>query len=75
MTDPADRQAEQAWRDASLGEEGRQKPPDTTGEAVFQVTNDDTHTVKLVPDSLPLAADPNGEIVRSDTTVALEAWR
>jgi len=75
MTDPDDALAEQQWREASFGDEGRQQLPQQTGDAVFQVTNDDTHTVKLVPDAVPLGGDPEGKIVRTDTTVSLEAWR
>jgi len=36
---------------------------------------DHEHTVQLTPATVGLADDPEGKIVRSDTTVALEAWR
>jgi len=36
---------------------------------------DTRYTVQLTPASVGLADGPEGEIVRSDTTVSLEAWR
>lgn len=45
------------------------------GGASLRVSNDDELTVKLVPTDLPLAGDPGGRIVKTDTTYSLKEWQ